>query len=213
MKQIFILTILFFGTLHPMFASDYEQVMAENIQKMYTAQSMEQLTDVANQFERIAAKENDQWLPAYYQAYSYISMLFMEQGMPNDEKSPILDKAQAVLDGLKKSSAKESEVFVLQGMLYQMRISDEGSAYQFSMMADEALTIAEKLNPDNPRAHYLKGCNIFYTPEQFGGGPAKAKPLLEKAQKLFANNKTENSLLPNWGKEHCALMLEQCAAK
>ncbi len=213
MKQIFIITILFFGTLHPMFASDYEQVMAENIQKMYTAQSIDQLTAVANQFERIAAKESDQWLPAYYHAYSYVSILLLNQSMSITEKSPILDKAQSVLDRMKKSFENESEVFALQGLVYQMRISDDGSAYQFSMMADEALTIAEKLNPDNPRAHYLKGCNIFYTPEQFGGGPTKAKPLLEKAQNLFASNQTGNSLLPAWGEEHCAYMLEQCAAK
>jgi hypothetical protein len=213
MKQLFIFTILFLGTMHTMFASNYEQVMGENIQKMYTAQSIEQLTDVANQFERIAAKETKQWLPGYYQAYTYVSMLHLNNDLPNVEKSKILDKAQAVLDGLKKSFDKESEVFALQGLVYQMRISDEGSAYEFSMKAGEAFSIAEKLNPDNPRALYLNACNIFYTPEQFGGGPTKAKPILEKAQNLFAANNAENSLMPTWGKEHCAYMLEQCASK
>lgn len=213
MRYLIILSILLFGTLQTIIASDYEKIMGENLQKMYTAQSIEQLTDVANQFERIAAKESGQWLPAYYQAYSYVWMLQINNSLPNNEKSKILDKAQVVLDGLKKRFDKESEVFALQGLVYQMRISDEGSAYELSMKADEAFSIAVKLNPDNPRALYLKGCNVFYTPELFGGGPAKAKPILEKAQNLFAANKAENSLLPAWGKEHCAYMLEQCVSK
>lgn len=213
MKRMIMLTILFVGTFHLLFATNFEQAMAENIQKMYSANSIDELSTVANQFERIAASDNDQWLPAYYQAYSYISMLYIKQGMPTDKKAALLDKAQTILDGLKKRFENESELFVLQGLVYQMRISDEGSAYQFSMMADEALSTAVKLNPENPRAHYLKGCNIFYTPEQFGGGPAKAKPVLEKADALFLSAKTEKSLLPNWGKEHCQSMLQQCVSK
>lgn len=213
MKQIIIFTMLFLGTFQSMFATDYEQAMSENIKKMYTAQSMDELSAVANQFERIAAKEKDQWLPSYYQAYAYVLMLFLDHNISNDEKSPILDKAQTVLDDLEKSFDKESEIYALQGMVYQMRISDEGSAYEYSMKAGKALSTATKLNPENPRAHYLMGCNIFYTPEQFGGGPAKAKSILEKAQYLFKTNKAENNLLPDWGEEHCTYMLGQCTQK
>lgn len=213
MKHLIILSILFFGTLHPILASNYEKAMGENIQKMYTLQNADELTAVANQFERIAAKETDQWLPSYYQAYSYVMILHQNSGLSNDEKDHYLDKAQFVLDQLKKKFDKESEVFVLQGLVYQMRIIDESRGYQYSMLSNEVFSIAEKLNPENPRVHYLKGCNTFYTPEQFGGGAARAKPMLEKAQALFAAKNTENSLLPAWGKEHCVYMIEQCASK
>jgi len=213
MKHLIILSILFFGTMHTMFASNYEQVMGETIQKMYTSQSADELTAVANQFERIATKETGQWLPSYYQAYSYVMILHQNSGLSNDEKDRFLDKAQAVLEPLKKNFDKESEVFVLQGLVYQMRIIEESRGYQYSMLSNEAFSIAEKLNPENPRALYLKGCNVFYTPEQFGGGAARAKPMLEKANLLFLSNKEVNPLLPNWGKEHCTYMLEQCASK
>lgn len=213
MKQLMIITILFCGTLQTLFASEYEQVMAQNIQKMHEAQSSDELTAIANLFERIAATETDQWLPAYYQAYSYVAMLFINQNMPNNEKSLIIEKAQTILDNLKKSFANESEIFVLQGFLHQLSISSEATAYEYWVKAEEAFGIATKLNPDNPRVYYLRGMNTFHTPRQFGGGAEKAKPLLEKADSLFVNNKADNKLMPNWGKEHNAYMLAQCASE
>jgi hypothetical protein len=43
------------------------------------------------------------------------------------------------------------------------------------------LNKAKQLNPNNPRLYYLEGAGIFGTPEQFGGGKTKAKPVLQKA--------------------------------
>lgn len=46
-----------------------------------------------------------------------------------------------------------------------------------STKATMILTEAQKLNPNNPRAAFLLTQNIYYTPEQFGGGKEIALPL------------------------------------
>jgi len=54
-------------------------------------------------------------------------------------------------------------------------------------------------DPENPRAYYLQATNAYFTPENFGGGHAKAKPLFEMALEKFNNFKSESKMHPNWG--------------
>jgi len=49
---------------------------------------------------------------------------------------------------------------------------------------------------------------VFNTPEQFGGGKEKAKPMLEKALSLF-NAENPKPLYPRWGKKQVEDMLAQ----
>ena len=50
----------------------YEKAMTEKISKIEASKSPEELTALANDFERIGTKENAQWLPYYYAAYATI---------------------------------------------------------------------------------------------------------------------------------------------
>jgi hypothetical protein len=65
------------------------------------------------------------------------------------------------------------------------------------------------LDPNNPRLYYLEGAGIFGTPEQYGGGKAKAKPVLEKAVALFKSEQ-HKPLHPHWGQKQAEDMLAQC---
>ena len=78
-------------------------------------------------------------------------------------------------------------------------------------MIPQSAALTEKaiaLNPENPRAHLMKGQQLFYTPEAFGGGKAKAKPVLMVAAEKFDNFKAVG-LAPNWGKGRCQGLLKQ----
>ena len=66
-----------------------------------------------------------------------------------------------------------------------------------------------QLNPNNPRLYYLQGAGIFGTPEQFGGGKEKAKPVFEKAVALFKSGNVK-ALYPRWGQKQAEDMLAQC---
>jgi hypothetical protein len=130
--------------------------------------------------------------------------------MDADNKHKQLDKAQNLLDELKKNFKKESEIFALQALVYQLRITDMSKGYKYSKLASEAISVAEKLNPANPRVYYLRGSNTFYTPKFFGGGAEKAKPDLAKAAKMFDAVKPENELMPSWGAPHNNQLLSKC---
>jgi len=209
MKTIITLTILFAVTTLTAFSSNYEEAMKTNIEKMKQITSSEELTQLAGQFQRIANVEKDKWLPGYYAAYCYVSTIFFTQMKP-EEIHKELDLAQAEIDKIMKTAPDESEIYTLQALVYQLRITDMSLGYKYSSLSSEALTTAEKLNPYNPRVYYLTGSNTFHTPEMFGGGKEKAKPYLEKAAKMFETQKPENELMPDWGKEHNNQMLVQC---
>jgi hypothetical protein len=66
-----------------------------------------------------------------------------------------------------------------------------------------------KLDPNNPRLYYLQGMTLFNTPEQFGGGKDKAKPVFEKSVALFKTAQSKE-LYPDWGKDQAEQMLARC---
>jgi cytochrome c-type biogenesis protein CcmH/NrfG len=75
--------------------------------------------------------------------------------------------------------------------------------------AQEALDMAKKLNPDNPRIYLLEGQDKYFTPEQFGGSKTEAKRLFEEALKKYDSFKPASELDPNWGKNTAQYLLTQ----
>nr|WP_319511481.1 hypothetical protein [uncultured Draconibacterium sp.] len=204
-----IITILFVVLSTTAFSSKYEETMKTNIDKLYQLHTSAELQALANQFERIANAEQDKWLPNYYAAYCFMRSTFFGE-MDDDTKHAQLNKAQALVDQLMKTNDDESEIYALQALLYQIRITDISKGAKYSMKATDALKQAERLNPENPRVYYLRGSNTFHTPKFFGGGAEKAKPDLEKAAKMFESNKPSNPLMPTWGNVHNGQLLSQC---
>ena len=202
--SIFLLTVSIAA-----FSSKYEEIMKSNIDKLYTLTSSVELQNMANQFERIAQAEPKQWLPNYYAAFCLIRSTFFG-GMTAEEKQNQLDKAQSLIDAIQASHPKESEIYLLQAFLYQLRITDMSKGALYSPKVSKSIAIAAQLNPENPRVYYLRGSNTLHTPEAFGGGAEKAKPDLEKAAALFETVKPVNELMPSWGANHNAKLLKQC---
>ncbi len=209
MKTIITLTVLLAVLTLTAFSSNYEEAMKTNIKKMKQASSSQEMTQLAGQFQRIANAEKEKWLPGYYAAYCYVNTTFFTK-MQEDETHKQLDLAQEEIDRIMKIAPKESEIYALQALIYQLRITDISKGMKYSGMTNEALKTAESLNPNNPRIYYLNGTSTFHTPKMFGGGKEKAKPYFEKAAKMFETQKPENELLPDWGEEHNEQMLTQC---
>ena len=204
-----ILSILLLTLSITAFSSKYEETMKSNIDKLYTLTSSDELQSMANQFERIGNAEPKQWLPNYYAAYCLIRSTFLES-MTAEEKQNQLDKAQTLIDQIQTSNPKESEIYLLQALLYQLRITDMSKGALYSPKVSKSIAIAAQLNPENPRVYYLRGSNTLHTPKAFGGGAEKAKPDLEKAAAMFETAKPNNELMPSWGANHNAQLLKQC---
>ena len=64
---------------------------------------------------------------------------------------------------------------------------------------------ALRLDPANPRAHYLAGTGYYHAPEMVGGGKRKALSHFRKAERLYKKERRQNTdpLEPRWGYCHC----------
>ena len=169
------------------------------------------MQELANRFERIAAAEPNEWLPRYYAAYAYGTLGF--SGDNPRTKDQYLDKADALLKEAERLPSQQAdELAVMKAYVAQARLAaDPMSRWQtYGAQFSEYLVIAKKANANNPRIYYLEGINLFYTPEEYGGGKKEAKPLFEKAMEKYARFQPASSLHPQWGKEHTLWFLEQC---
>jgi hypothetical protein len=174
--------------------------MQKSISLLNSAKSISDYQDAGNMFERIGNTEKSQWLPFYYAAYANIivSSLEPDKGM----KDTYLDKADNFLASADSLAKNNSELLALKAFSAEMRISvNPMTRWQkyggiFSIMIAEAI----KADTTNPRPEMLQGQMILYTPEQFGGGAANAKPILQASLKKFDTFKPESEIHPNWGK-------------
>lgn len=200
MKTIFAF-LLSLATLAGFAQNNYEKAMTGGLEKLGASSSVEDFQNAANIFERISVTETNEWLPLYYAAHCYVIMSF--QTADNAQKDKVLDKAQAFVDKAMKLVPQESELYALQAFIYPSRITVDpmNRGAQYLGLMNQAIEKAISLNPENPRAYYLKAEITMNLPEGFGGGAAIAKPIFETAKAKFDSFKPVSPLHPNWGKE------------
>ena len=189
----------------------YINAMKNNLALFDSAKSVEDFNKMANTFERIGDAEKTEWLPYYYAALALSSAGWMPDISDKDANATRIlsfcDKATS----LAKTNADKSEVEAVRNMAatQQMLVDPQTLWASYGKTASESLQKGLELNPNNPRLHYLQGMSLFGTPEQFGGGKAKAKPVFEKAVALYKEQKP-TQLYPDWGKKQAEDMLAQC---
>lgn len=216
MKKL-IITSVFLLSMVLVFAQNekYVKAMETRIASMDTTKQSTGFLELSNAFERIGDAEKNQWLPYYYGAFSAVqagySINGAQMGGNADKVDPICDKAEALLNKAEALSKDNSEIYVIKKMIASLRmLGDPMNRYmQYGPIASEALAVAQKLNPDNPRIYLMMGQDKFYTPEQFGGSKAEAKKLFGYAMQKFETYKPESSLSPNWGKNMTQYYLSQ----
>jgi hypothetical protein len=214
MKKILILIPVLLSFMK-LYSNDtlYYSYLRNSIEKAYQAWELENYRQLENCSERIMMICRNEWLPYYYGAYAYINMSFMDKS--DDNKEAYCDKAQVFLDSAFKIKPNESEIFVLQSLLYiaRMAISPMISGPLYYAKSTGALDDAEKLDPTNPRIFYLRAKSTVYTPRFLGGGKQAAIPIFEKAMLLFNNSRCRSIVYPNWGKEDNEKLLMECKSE
>lgn len=188
----------------------YKAAMHSALEDFGKAQNIEQLQAAASQFDRIAAAESTEWLPAYYSSLIYSIIVF--QLPESDKKEAFLKKSEQMLEKGLANAPKESELYALQGMIYQafMAMDPMKNGALYAPKMNGAFQMSIKLNPENPRPYYLQAIATMHTPEEFGGGKKVAQPLLEQAMMKFNNFNKTSHLSPDWGKEDCQKNLTLC---
>lgn len=182
-----------------------------------TVTGVQELTDLANSFERIADAEKNQWLAYYYAAFCNAKAGLMVgsggdiMAAKADKTDPYADKAEKQLSKAEELMKDNSEIFVVKKMIATLRmVGDPMNRYMtYGAAAAEALETAKKLDPNNPRVYLLEAQDKYFTPEQFGGSREEAKILFEKSRQLFETFKPASNIHPNWGKGTVDYFLSQ----
>lgn len=212
MKKI-ILVVAFLSAAAAVSAQSerYMAAMKSNIAAIDTSfRNPANLLSLANNFERIANAEKNQWLPYYYAALCQVNYAYMEQD--KSKIDAIADKATLLIDKADSLSPDNSEISCVKSMIASshMMVNPMQRYMEYGAEINLHLDAAMKQDPNNPRPEYLKGQGLKYTPEQFGGGCATAKPVLQASLDKYNAFKPASELHPNWGKQRVELLLGEC---
>jgi hypothetical protein len=185
----------------------YAAVMQKNIASLDAAKTATELQDVAASFERVGDAEKTQWLPYYYAALAQTWIGWMPDVKDKDANAEKIKSYLAKAEAIEKNA----ETYAVANMMatQQMMVDPQTRWQTYGQQASAALQAGLKLDPNNPRLYYLQGESLFGTPEQFGGGKAKAKPVFEKSIALFKAAQPK-PLYPTWGQKQAEDKLAQC---
>lgn len=212
MKKLILLTLfatatgLTFGQ-----SAKFNDGMTKALSQFDTAKSQQGLMNVSNTFERIANAEKNQWLPYYYAAFTRVLMAYGGDPATIDAT---LDGAEKLLNKADSLQPQNSEIMVVRSMLLGGRVMvDPMSRGQvFGMQSMIFLQQAMAADPNNPRAYFVLGQSLFYTPEQFGGGKEAGCKQMQTAIEKYATFTPASALHPNWGKKEAEEMMAQCSS-
>jgi hypothetical protein len=185
----------------------YLQAMQEALSQLHAAASPQEMQAVASRFEMIGRTASKEWLPDYYAAYCYARLSYMVD--KESERDRYVEQAEKLLA---KHQEQQDELYLMRAFVAQANLAVNGAARWMKQggIFNENLGMAEKLNPNNPRVHYLRGSNLFHTPAMFGGGKKAALPHLQKAKELFEKEQPASPIAPSWGKVINLELLKQC---
>jgi hypothetical protein len=217
-KTIFILIAIFAASFSfAQMPDKFVKAMEAKIASADTATGVQELTDLANSFERIADAEKNQWLAYYYAAFcnAKAGVMIGSGGdimtAKADKTDPYAEKADKEIKKAEELMKNNSEIYVVKKMIATLRMmGDPMNRYMtYGQEAQANLDEAKKLDPNNPRVYLLEAQDKYFTPEQFGGSKDEAKVLFEKSRQLFETFKPETTIHPNWGKGTVAYFLSQ----
>jgi len=205
-----LLMILFLTYAAGTYADDkYEKAVTKNLEKMDECKTATDYINIANSFERIALAESNKWLPFYYASLNYVLASYIDSS--NTQKEMYLDNAVKFISIADSLESNNSEIYTIKGMISQSRMQiDPMNRWQkYGADANMNFEKAVELDTLNPRPEYMIGVGVFYTPQQFGGGPEKAKPILENSWRKYGQFVPANGLMPIWGKQMVEELLKQ----
>lgn len=211
MKQVLI-ALLFATIFTNAFAQSekYAGAMQKNLETFAASKTAAEMHDLSNAFERIADAEKNQWLPYYYAAMTEVLNGFILTDKTGVD--PIADRAEILINKADAIEKNNSEISCIKSMIASLRmmVNPMQRWQQYGALSTQLIEQAKQQDATNPRPYALLAQNLFYTPAQFGGGCATAKPVAEEGVKLLNAFQTKSPLHPNWGKTQFDMVLGQC---
>lgn len=187
-------------------AQNYEQGM----QKALGFWKEGKTTEAVALFERIAATENDKWIPNYYIGLIQILESFKPEnkGKMND----LLNNADEVIDLELSKNPENAEFLVLQALSKTALLASDPMTYgmslspQISGIYQKALALA----PANPRVVLNKADFEMGGAQWTGADIKQICKQYEQAVELFSKFKDETPFYPNWGLDRAKAGVLKC---
>ena len=210
MKKFSLLIAMICFSIGISFANQFEKAMSDAIQNLNRATDLQSYLDAIATFERIGAKESEQWLPQYYAGLGYIwASHTTQEGQEIDE---LLDKAQIHIDKAKKLSPENDEILTLQGYIYMMKVVVDPATRgpQLSGLALQTFGRAVGINNNNPRALLFLGRMQMGTDQFFGNSITESCGMIMKANQMFTSEEPKSAIAPAWGKQMAEGFVSEC---
>lgn len=209
-KVILFLTGLAFSQLVFSQSDAYSSAMMDAYSALKADTDGTKLSGTCAQFERIAMAVKEHWLPFYYASYTNVIRSFKENDPKTKEQ--LVNHAQELIGEAFRLQGDSDELMVLQGFIYlgKLTVEPKEKSAIYIQSANSCFQKAMSLNGKNPRAFYMEGTALFYTPEFYGGGKQRAKPFFEQAMKKYQSYVPATSLSPDWGMKECEKLLAAC---
>jgi hypothetical protein len=189
----------------------YYQKMGETLSGFSTSSSVEDFQNLANKFRVIANVEKEEWLPLYYEAHCYVIISFMGD-LSAEEKDSYLDKASSLVESMTELAPNEAEVQVMKAFYLtgSLVVNPPERAMGTAPLIQAAIAKALALEPNNPRATFLRISNEMGTASYFGEDTA---PLCAQATELLQNWDSytlKSPIHPSWGKSDTEGIVKGC---
>lgn len=192
-------------------AQDYKPVLEKTFLAFDTTMNPDAKMEQSNKLALIAKKWSGEWVTHYYAALAKATMSYMEKD--GAKKDAYLDEADREKEEAVALLKKDNdETYVLAAMIAnaRMTVNPMERWQKYGKIFSDNLSSAKEVNPNNPRMYYLQGTSKFFTPEAYGGGKKAAMPYFEKADGLFAMEKSDDISKPYWGKTNNSYFLGEC---
>jgi hypothetical protein len=159
------------------------------------------------QFEQLYAVNKTNWLIPYYAGMTRSIMCLLKMG----DKDALANDALLWV-GRAKSIMANDEVYCAESLAYTAKMSVNPLLrwLTYEGKIKKSLSLAKKLNPNNPRAYVLEANIQQKIPYIFGGGCNSVKPLIQKAELCFNTQTKSNSVQPSWGFQSLVQLKKAC---
>jgi hypothetical protein len=164
-------------------------------------------TQLFLKFEQLYSLDKTNWLIPYYAGMTRSIMCLLKMG----DRDALANDALLWV-GRAKSIMPNDEVYCAESLAYTAKMSVNPAlrwlAYEGKVK--NALSLAKRLNPNNPRAYLLEANIQQKLPFIFGGGCKSAKPLIQKAELCFNVQTIGSSVEPSWGIQSLVKLKKAC---
>ena len=207
MKNLVVLFVLLLQLSLQAQSSNQNKVLESAVMQFNQTNNPSSYTKLYLQFEQLYSVDKTNWLIPYYAGMTKSIMCLLKMG----DRDALANDALLWV-GRAKSIVKNDEIYCAESLAYTAKMSVNPALrwLVYEGKIKNALKLAKKLNPNNPRAYILEANIQQKLPFIFGGGCKSAKPLIQKAELFFSTQTKTNSIEPSWGIQSLVKLKKAC---